>query len=202
MKSLIRFGVVCVLICYAAGCGKKQGDQQAEADQIKSEIEKLKSERSAIDAEIAQKEDALYKLAPGAVAAKARLVSVAPVTTSNFRHYIDLRGQIDAENISYISPRMGGGQVKEIYIKKGQPVKKGQLLLKLDDAILRQQVIAARQQLEGIKTQLNFALTIYDRQKNLWDKGIGTEVQLINARTNAEALENLRKSSSEQVKVA
>ena len=95
-----------------------------------------------------------------------------------------------------------GGQVRAVYVKEGQPVKKGQLLLKLDDAIMQQQVVAARQQLQGIKTQLAYAKTIYDRQNNLWQQGIGTEVQLITAKTNVESLENQLKAANEQVQVA
>jgi hypothetical protein len=44
--------------------------------------------------------------------------------------------------------------VKALFIKQGQVVKKGQLLLKLDDAIIQQNLVAARQGLESIKTQL------------------------------------------------
>ncbi|HMC98515.1 MAG TPA: efflux RND transporter periplasmic adaptor subunit, partial [Ferruginibacter sp.] len=82
------------------------------------------------------------------------------------------------------------------------PVAKGQKLLQLDDAIIRQQIVAAKQSQEGIRTQLGFAKNIYNRQKNLWDQGIGTEVQLITAKTNVESLENQLKAAEEQVKVA
>jgi len=94
-----------------------------------------------------------------------------------------------------------GGQVKAIFVKEGDVVKKGQLLLKLDDAIPRQSLNAAKQQLEVLKTQLNFARSVYDRQNNLWQKGIGTEVQLLNAKTNAVSLENQLKTAEEQVKL-
>ena len=73
-------------------------------------------------------------------------------------------------------------QVKEIYVKRGDMVKKGQLLLKLDDAIVLQQ-------LEGLNTQLEYAKNIYNRTKNLWDQGIGTEVQLITAKNSVDNLE-------------
>ena len=132
----------------------------------------------------------------------SKLIAVSDVAVQKFEHFIDLRGKIDAENISYISPRGMGGQVKSLFVKEGDVVKKGQLLLKLDDAILKQAYTAARQQLEGIKTQLSYAKNIYDRQNNLWQKGIGTEVQLISARTNVEALQNQLKSADEQTKVA
>jgi membrane fusion protein, multidrug efflux system len=73
-------------------------------------------------------------------------------------------------------------QVKEIYVRRGDMVKKGQLLMKLDDAIILQQM-------EGMNTQLGYAQNIYNRQKNLWDQNIGTEVQLITAKNNVDALE-------------
>jgi RND family efflux transporter MFP subunit len=153
--------------------------------------------------EVAQLKEELAKIDTGnANDARIKLVATSPVAISDFKHYIDLRGRVDAENISYITPRGMGGQVKAIYVQEGQRVSKGQLLLKLDDAIQRQSVVAARQQLDGIKTQLNYAKNIYDRQKNLWDKGIGTEVQLISARTNVQSLEDQLKSSQEQVQVA
>jgi RecA/RadA recombinase len=118
-----------------------------------------------------------------------------------FDHFIDLQGRIDAENISYISPRTGPAQVKAVYVTKGSNVKKGQLLLKLDDAIVRQNYAAAKQGLESIKTQLAYAKDIYQRQKNLWDQNIGTEVQLITAKNNVTTLENQLKSAEENVKV-
>ncbi len=179
-----------------ASCGSKDDSGNKTIAQKKARLEKL-------NLEVAQLKEELAKLDTGnANGARIKLVATSPVAISDFKHYIDLRGRVDAENISYITPRGMGGQVKAIYIQEGQRVSKGQLLLKLDDAIQRQSVVAARQQLDGIKTQLNYAKNIYDRQKNLWDKGIGTEVQLISARTNVQSLEDQLKSSQEQVQVA
>ena len=75
------------------------------------------------------------------------------------------------------------------------------MLLKLDDAIVRQNVAAALQGIESIKTQLAFAKNIYQRQKNLWDQNIGSEVQLITAKNNVATLENQLKATEENVKV-
>ncbi|MEX5433746.1 biotin/lipoyl-binding protein, partial [Klebsiella michiganensis] len=57
-----------------------------------------------------------------------------------FSHYIELQGRIDAENISYVTPRGGPGQITAIYVQKGQRVSRGQRILKLDDRIVRQQM--------------------------------------------------------------
>lgn len=110
-----------------------------------------------------------------------RLVGVSTVTPQDFVHYIELQGKIDADNIVVVTPRGMPAQVKELYVKQGDFVKQGQLLAKLDDAVILQQ-------LDGLNTQLTYAQNIYNRQKNLWDQGIGTEVQLITAKNNVDAL--------------
>ena len=45
------------------------------------------------------------------------------------------------------------------------------------------------QNLKQLETQLTFAKNLYDRQKNLWDQGIGTEVQYLTAKNNVDNLE-------------
>ena len=203
MQTRIRSALFVTMLFLAAGCGNSSKDTNATINDKKAALEKLKNTRTKTEDDIRNLQSELAKLdTTSANNAKVKLVAVSTVTTQNFEHFIDLQGKVDADNISYISPRMGPAQVKAIYVHEGQSVKKGQLLLKLEDAIIRQQIVAARQQLEGIKTQLGFARNIYQRQKNLWDQGIGTEVQLITAKTNTEGLENQLKSSEEQVKVA
>ena len=132
----------------------------------------------------------------------AKLVVLDTVTPASFTHYIDLQGRVDAENISYITPRGMGGQVKAIYVKEGDRVRKGQVLLRLDDAIIRQNVVAARQGMAATRNQLELAKSLYQRQKNLWDQNIGTEVQVLQAKTNVDALENNLKTQLENVKAA
>lgn len=203
MKKITQVSIAAALLIFMASCGNSKKDDSASLNDKKASLEKLKANKLKTDEEIKKLQEELEKLdTNSASAAKIKLVSVAPVSTQDFQHFIDLKGQVSAENISYISPRGMGGQVKAIYVKEGQAVKKGQLLLKLDDAIMQQNVTASRQQLEGIKTQLAFAKNLYQRQKNLWDQGIGTEVQLITAKTNVEGLENQLKSAQEGVQVA
>ncbi|MBC7868175.1 MAG: efflux RND transporter periplasmic adaptor subunit, partial [Gloeobacteraceae cyanobacterium ES-bin-316] len=131
-----------------------------------------------------------------------KLVATTPVVRQDFNHYIELQGIVDAENISYISPRGMGGQVRAVLVKQGDRVRKGQLLLRLDDAIQRQQVVAAKQQAAGINTQLKLAKSLYQRQKNLWDQGIGTEVQLLTSQTNVATLESQLQQVGENVKLS
>ena len=201
MKKITQISIVASMMIIMASCGDSKKEGNAVINDKKAALEKLKASKTKTDEEIQKLQAELEKIDSNtADAAKVKLVSITPVSTQDFKHYIDLKGQIDAENISYISPRMGPAQVKAVLVSQGQSVKKGQLLLKLDDAIMRQNVTATTQQLEGIKTQLAYAKNIYQRQKNLWDQGIGTEVQLITAKTNVTGLENQLNAAGEQVK--
>ena len=201
MKKLIQISIALFATVLIVSCDSSKKDDASGINDKKAALEKLKSTKAKNEAKIAKLQAELEKLDSNtANAAKIKLVGIATVTTQDFKHYIDLQGKVDAENISYISPRMGPAQVKAVYVSQGQTVKKGQLLLKLDDAIMRQSVTAATQQLEGIKTQLGYAKNIYQRQKNLWDQGIGTEVQLITAKTNVTGLENQLSAAGENIK--
>ncbi len=199
MKQYILPSLIALFVL--AACSRSVKNDNALLNDKKAKLEKLKNEKSKTDAEIQQLQAEIAKMDSSATT-NEKLVTVMPVTRQDFKHYIDLLGKVDAENSAYISPRMGPAQVKAVYVKQGQFVKKGQLLLKLDDAIMRQSVVAARQQLEGIKTQLSYAKNIAQRQKNLWDQGIGTEVQLITAKNNVATLEEQLKSGQEQVKIS
>lgn len=146
----------------------------------KAELQKLKDNQADLTQKIQKAEDELAKVDTSfSKKEKTKLVAVQAATPGNFTHFIDLQGKIDALNIAYVTPRNGvGGQVKAIYVKTGDQVKKGQLLLKLDDALLLQQLAQAKQ-------QLAFAQNLYER-KNLWADKIGTEVELITAKNQVD----------------
>lgn len=186
-----------------ASCGASSSETNSSAAiEKKAKLAELKKQKEGLDTEIGKLEAEIAKLDPASAKPdNAKLVAYTAVAPETFTHYIDLQGKIESENISFVTPRGGGGQVKAVYIKRGDLVKKGQLILKLDDAIQRQSVIAAEQGLETLKTQLSFAKTLYQKQKNLWEQNIGTEVQLITAKNNVETIESQLKGAEEQVKI-
>jgi membrane fusion protein, multidrug efflux system len=201
MNQLRRFTFIFSAVILLAACGGSEKKEKAIITEKKVQLEKKKKEQANLAAEIKKLEEDLAKLDTGtAKVSNAKLVSVTAVSLAPFSHYIELQGKVDADNISYVSPRLGPGQVRALYVTKGQFVKKGQLLLKLDDAIVSQQVTAARSGLSTLNTQLATAKDIYNRQNNLWKQGIGTEVQLISARTNVQMLENQLNTARENIR--
>jgi membrane fusion protein, multidrug efflux system len=157
------------------------------------ELTDLKSKQSAIMKEISAVEARLLALDPSR-AVKPKLVSSLELSTEGFEHYINLQGAVKNDNIAYVAPRNGmGGYVRSVFVKEGQAVKKGQLLLKLDDSVLKQGIAA-------LQTQLKFAENLYNKNKALWDQGIGTEVQLLGAKNNVDGLLSQIAVQEEQLK--
>lgn len=181
MKRLITSSLILAALFLIQACASKK-ENNAELAAKKTQLAELKSQHDKLNVDIKKLEDEIAKLDPTATKANPLQVAATTIVAQDFKHFIDLQGRIDAEDISYVTPRGMGGMVKEIFVKKGDNVRKGQLLLKLDDAILQQN-------LKQINTQLEFAKNIYQRQKNLWDQGIGTEVQYLTSKNNVDALE-------------
>jgi RND family efflux transporter MFP subunit len=193
MKSIVTF-LTLSLFVLATACGG--GDNSIEGKQ--KSLAGLKKQALELNAQIVALEKELEK-AGGAAAAKAILVATDTIQTETFTHYIELQGKVESESVSYITPRAGGGQVRAIYIKRGDRVKKGQLILQLDNSLIKQSAAAAAQNIETLKSQAALAKSVYEKQKNLWEQNIGSEIQLMTAKTNADALASQLKAASEQL---
>jgi RND family efflux transporter MFP subunit len=179
MKSqYILFLLTATFLVTACG-GEKQPNTLAEK---KEALAKLKTEAKSLTDKIA-KLDAEIKAADPSMKAAEK---VLPVVTQalqprSFKSFIEIQGTVETKNTATATPRMAGTYTT-VYVKEGQTVKAGQLLAKIDNAILRDQIAALKQQME-------LANTVYEKQKSLWDQKIGTEIQFLQAKNNKESLE-------------
>ena len=119
---------------------------------------------------------------------KRSLVTVLSLKKEFFQHTVILQGTVKTDQNLMLSAEFLG-KVKAIHVKEGQTVKKGDLLLSIDDGGLSQNVAL-------LKTQRDLAKTIYLRQKRLWDQNIGSEIEYLQAKAAFESQEN----SYEQLK--
>jgi len=189
MQKIAKFGIIAGML-FLASCGSTTKQDSPDLTAKKAELAKLKSQQEKLTADILKLETDIGSQ-DSSFGVKAKLVNTIALTSQNFTHYIDLQGKISTKNIYYIAPRGQGGQVKEVYVKEGDRVNKGQLVIKLDDAVMLQN-------LQQLETQLEYAKDLYHRQKNLWDEKIGTEVQLITAKNNVDNLEKQTATMKEQ----
>lgn len=190
MKTMYRLSFLALVVLLAA-CGASSGDNKDLAKK-KTDLEGLKTQQKQINDKITALEAEIAKLDTSAKVENTKLVAVTAVATAQFTHYIDLKGKVDAQNITYVSPRGQGGQVRAVNVRQGDNVTKGQLLVKLDDAV-------ARQQIEAAKVSLGLLKTTYDRRKNLWDQNIGTEMELLKAKNDVENQEKQIELLNEQL---
>ncbi len=186
MKSNILTRIVVVLVAGSvlAACSATSSD-----DKVK-QLESLMTQQ----AEIAKQIEALEKEIPAdstnISSVKAKEVVIGEVTVRPFNHYIQTQGQVEAEDNILVSAQ-SMGVVTRVAVKEGQRVSKGQTLAQIDNALILRSI-------ESMKSQVELATTVYQRQKNLWDQKIGTEVQFLQAKTNKESMEKQLASLEEQ----
>lgn len=163
MKKVVLIATSLLLIA----CGEKSTD-----DLIKDKnITELKNRKATIQSELEKIDAALLKgnKAPESEA----LVSVVKVKDTVFNHYLEIQGNVNTKENILVQPEFSG-TLTTLNVKAGQRVSKGQILGKVDDA-------GMSQQLASIENQYALAKTTFERQKNLWDKKIGSEIQFLQA---------------------
>ncbi|HRG09274.1 MAG TPA: efflux RND transporter periplasmic adaptor subunit, partial [Cyclobacteriaceae bacterium] len=149
----------------------------------------LKKQQSELTKQITELEKELAGTTKTEV--KTKEVAALVVKTQPFDHYVKTQGLVEAEDNIMVSAK-GMGVITQVFVKEGEAVTKGQTLAQIDNSLIARNV-------EGMKAQLELAVSVYERQKNLWDKKIGTEVQFLQAKTNKESLEKQLAAVQEQL---
>lgn len=175
MKNIILILTFSILLI---SCGGKENMSNID-DLIKSKNTKeLQLKKSALQADITKIEAALATMN---VIQEEALVSVLTLKDTVFNHYIDIQGNVDTKQNILVQPEMPGSLV-ELRVKTGQRVSAGQVLGRVDDG-------GMGQQLAQVQTQYELAKTTFDRQKRLWDQKIGSEIQFLQAQTQMTSLQ-------------
>lgn len=188
MKSNIytRVLLAVVIVGLLAACSAASNDNDKTA-----RLEKLKAEQAKITNEIVKLEEQIAKENPDAAKkVKSKEVAVVTIEPRTFNHFVQTQGSVESENNIVVSAK-SMGVVTQVFVTEGQQVSKGQTLAQIDNSVISRNI-------ESMKAQLELSTALYNRQKNLWDQKIGTEVQFLQAKTNKEALEKQLESTQEQ----
>lgn len=183
--------ILTISVITLTACGGNEGDATPEAK--KEKLNQLKAQLISIQDEIRVLEKEIGN-ASGAASGKSAKVKTGKVESGVFTHYIEVQGKVDSEQNIMVSPKTPG-TITRMLVKKGDAVKAGQLLAQIDDEIIRKSI-------DEVKTQLDLATVVYNRQKNLWDQKIGTEMQFLSAKANKEALEKRMATLGDQQDMA
>ena len=167
MKKLTYISLTALLILACNSEKKESLDRILES----KNIEKIREKRKEINAqklELNSKLDAIDKVLSNLdTSKKIPLVSTITLKNEPFNHFIELQGNVNTRDMLVLYPQFAG-TLHHIAVKEGQYVKKGQILAKIDDGGLTQQ-------LNQLKIQKNLAQTTYERQERLWKQNIGSE---------------------------
>ncbi|WP_268223167.1 efflux RND transporter periplasmic adaptor subunit [Sinomicrobium oceani] len=183
-------GIAFLTSCGGGG-GNKSVDKIIESgslNEMKSKRSEIVQQRDELSAQLSQLDEAISKLD---TLHKLALVSTMRVKDTLFNHYIEVQGNVNTKQNIVINAEYSG-ILTEVYVKEGQDVQKGQLLAKIDDGGLSQQLAQA-------EVQASLAKTTYERQKRLWDQNIGSEIQFLDAKTSHEAQERAIAQLKDQI---
>ncbi|AUC13662.1 efflux transporter periplasmic adaptor subunit [Tenacibaculum sp. SZ-18] len=189
MSKIFILTVASVLLI---SCGNKEQSIEAvlssnDLTKIRAKKDELSTKSQEIAIQIKQLDDAISKLDTNK---KIPLITTIKAEPKEFIHYLELQGSVQTKKNVLVYPEVPG-QLISVLVKEGQKVIKGQVLARIDDGGLSNQLA----QLEANEA---LAKTTFERQKRLWDQKIGSEIQFLQAKTNYEAqknaVTNLRKS--------
>ena len=188
MKTIYTVLIATVLFI---SCGEKK-EQTIDEIIATNDIAKIKAKKAEVETAQQGFSEQLKKLNDKLDALdtnkKVPLITTFKAKEEVFTHYLELQGNVQTKQNVLIYPEMPG-ILEVVYVKEGQSVKKGQVLAKIKDG-------GMSQQLSQLETQVELAKTVFERQKRLWDQKIGSEMQYLQSKTNYLA----QQKSVEQLK--
>jgi len=117
---------------------------------------------------------------------KKTLVTATEVERKSFSKYVNVLASVISDDLAYASSETGG-RILDLKVKEGEYVKRDQLIATVD-------LESINKGMDEIQKSLELATTLYEKQKRLWDQGIGTEVQFLQAKNNKERIEQSLKT--------
>lgn len=170
MKKIL---ILTALSMALVACNSSQKNQSIESLIASKDVKAINGKKSELQAQISQLDEALAEL--DVDKGIEALVSVAKLKDTTFNHYLEIQGSINTNENVLIQPEFPGNLVA-LNVIAGQKVSKGQILGRTDDGGLSQQLASA-------ENQYVLAKTTFERQKNLWNQKIGSEIQYLQAQT-------------------
>jgi len=180
--------VLLISISLLLACGSGGDDaKKAELDSYRKKVEEYNRKIADLEAEL---KDENTDSAPDSPVP----VEIKKITPEDFSRYFEVTGSMEALKDAFISPEISG-QIKKVSVQRGQRVRKGDLIIKLNTDVTEKSI-------EEIKTSLELAEQIFEKQKDLWEKNIGSELQYLEAKNGMESLQARLSTLEEQMEMA
>ncbi len=191
-KKTIRLTVVAAIIAAMTSCGSTPTKEGPEA--IRQKIADYRGEISELNQKIQDLEDQLSKMGEEGTTTVATRVGVVVMEPSTFDQFFVTSATLEAVQSAFISPETSG-QIQQVTVTKGQRVNAGQVVARLNTSVILSSI-------DEVKTGLDLAKTVYQRQAGLWAQQIGSEIQYLEAKNRVETLETRLKTLQSQLNMA
>ena len=182
MKKIYPILALSILL---VACGSSENGSVSQTiesgnlEAIRSMKTNLTNQLNGIETDLAALEAAIANLDTNE---NLPLVTTFEVQPQVFNHYLDLQGNVKTRENVLLYPEMAG-TLLTVKVKKGARVSKGQILAVIDNG-------GMSNQLSQLKTQAALAQTTFERQATLWEQKIGSEIQYLQSKAQAEAQAN------------
>lgn len=161
--------VFCAFVLLLQSCTDEKSNN------LESKLKDLKTKRDALNEEIIDLETKL-----GVNEVKNISVEALNLKKEKFVKYVNMQSVVYSDKNSNLSPKMGG-IVTKINVEPGSSVSAGQVLLELDNSIQLKKLAEAKNRMEFIET-------IYNKQKSIWEKKVGSEIEYLKAKNDYESM--------------
>ena len=99
MNTILKITTAVILTVALAACGGSAKEGKGQLTDLKTELEKLKKNKSGLDEQIKKIEEQIAKLDTNAASQVKTLVAVDTLRATDFAHYIELQGHISSSGI-------------------------------------------------------------------------------------------------------
>lgn len=182
-----------VLAFTISACGNAREDE-ASPERIMEEISAYRSQINDLTVKVNRLERQLAEMGAGDLVRNRVAVTATELDHERFENFFKVSGSVEAVNKAMISPETSG-HLQQIYVYKGEAVKKGQVVARLSTHVIESNIAE-------VKTSLELAETVYERQKRLWSQEIGSEIQYLEAKNNVNTLQSRLKTLESQMDMA
>ncbi len=186
-QILFTFPIIAMLLLPSCENGGDLAEKNKLLAKYKSEMKDLRTKIKDLEAEIAEADTTGNKII-------AKKITVRGIEVKEFKHYIEIQGTASSDENIMVSSEIGG-VVTEILVNEGEKVVAGQLLAKTDNRTILASI-------DELNTALVLARDLFQRQENLWNKQIGSEVQFLQAKNQVESLEKQLATAQTQLQKA
>lgn len=120
-----------------------------------------------------------------------KLVTTTSPSKGAFATYIEMPGKVVSRQNILVGPEVNGN-ITALYVVNGQMVQKGQMIAKIDDVLFKSNI-------EELESTISLAEDLFERQKNLWEQKVGSELQYLQAKNNLESLQKRMTTAQNQL---